>query len=92
MQVYQLSDLGRQMLWSEYEGYGYGLTHLSEWRLSIELGPIAHWSKELTLGQVEDIDPYAGRGIAWNFVNILDMPELAVLLKPCKNLQTLLNL
>ena len=89
--VYRLSDLGRQMLWSEYESYGYSLSLLSEWRLSMELGPIAHWSPELTLGRIEDIDPAAGREIARNFVDILDMPELTVLRERFENLQTSLD-
>ena len=76
--VYRLSDLGRQMLWSEYKSYGYSLSDLSRWNLSVELGPIAHWSPELTLGQIEDIHPAAGREIARVFHSILNLPVYTV--------------
>lgn len=78
-EVYRLSELGRQMLWSQYKPYGYSLSDLSRWNLSLELGPIAHWSPELTLGQIEDVHPAAGREIAHVFKKILNLPAYAVL-------------
>lgn len=76
--VYRLSDLGRQMLWLQYQAYGYSLSDLCLWRLALELGPIARWSSELTLGRIEDIDPAAGREIAHVFHSILNLPVYTV--------------
>ena len=76
--VYRLSDLGRQMLWSKYQCYGYKLSDLCLWRLALKFGPIARWSSELTLGQIEDTDPAAGREIAHVFHNILNLPVYTV--------------
>lgn len=76
--VYRLSDLGRQMLWSKYRPYGYMLSDISLWRLGLKLGPIARWSPELTLGQIENVDPAAGREIARVFHDILNLPVYTV--------------
>jgi hypothetical protein len=78
MQVYQLSEAGRSMLWSDYQAYGYGLPDLAVWHLSKAFGPIAHWRQDLTLGDLEDAHEASGRHIARTFVAILERPELAV--------------
>lgn len=76
--TYKLSNAGRALAWRDYEAYGYGLSHLAVWNLSKAFGPIAHWSlADLTLGQIEDSCAAAGREIAYNFVHILNLPNLA---------------
>lgn len=74
MTVYKLSDVGRAMLWRDYQAYGYGLSDLAQWSLSKVFGPIAHWAPDLTLGQIEDVRAAAGREIAGNFTRILNLP------------------
>jgi len=77
-QLYRLSELGRSMTWQEYKVYGYGLTQWQDHGLSRELGPIAHWSLNLTLGEIEDFCPFAGRTMAKVFAETLNLPQFAV--------------
>jgi hypothetical protein len=77
-QLYRLSELGRSMTWQEYKVYGYGLTQWQGYGLSRKLGPIAHWRPDLTLGEIEDACPFAGRTIAKIFAETLNLPRLAV--------------
>ena len=77
-QLYRLSELGRSMTYQKYKVYGYGLTQWQDHRLRRELGPSAHWRPDLTLGEIEDACPFAGRTIAKIFAEILNLPHLAV--------------
>jgi hypothetical protein len=77
-QLYRLSELGRSMTWQEYKVYGYGLTQWQDYGLRREFGPITHWRSNLTLGEIEDTCPFAGRTIAKIFAETLNLPHLAV--------------
>lgn len=78
IQVYRLSEVGRSMTWKEYQAFGYGLTQWQDYGLSRAFGPIAHWSENLTLGEIEDACPFAGRTMAKIFAERLNLPDLAV--------------
>lgn len=84
-QLYRLSELGRSMTWQEYKVYGYGLTQWQSWGLCKAFGPIGHWRSDLTLGEIEDACPFAGRTIAKIFAETLDLPDLAVKDGPLRN-------
>lgn len=78
IQIYRLSEVGRSMAWKEYQAFGYGLTQWQDYGLSRAFGPIAHWSESLTLGEIEDACPFAGRTMAKIFAERLNLPDLAV--------------
>ena len=77
-QLYRLSELGRSMTYQKYKVYGYGLTQWQDHGLRREFGPPTHWRPDLTLGEIEDACPFAGRTIAKIFAETLDLPHLAV--------------
>jgi hypothetical protein len=79
IQVYRLSEAGRSMTWGEWQSYGYGLPDWAEYEVSKTFGPIAHRSQTLTLGNIEDASPFAGRIIARVFVKKLCLSGLAIL-------------
>ena len=77
-QLYRLSELGRSMTWQEYKVYGYDLTQWQDYELRRALGPTSHWRSNLTLGEIEDACPFAGRTIAKIFAETLNLPHFAV--------------
>ena len=79
--IYRLSDEGRKVTWRQWLRIGgCGLSHTSEWSVCRVLGPAAHWSEDITLGDIEDAWPAAGREIARFAATHLRKPELVVLL------------
>lgn len=78
IQLYKLSEAGKSIPWEKYKDYGYGITDWDKYHLCQKMGPMTHWKKDLTLGEIEDFCPSAAAGIARNFVLILGKPEYAV--------------
>lgn len=76
--VYKLSELGRSMEWSQWKRIGgCGLSQVSEFMVCRQLGPRTHWKKSITLGDIEDAFPAAGREIARFAVEHLGRIEFA---------------
>lgn len=88
MSIYKLSENGRSMLWSWYKEHNWGMTHWGQWEVSKALGaPASHWPVDLTLGDIEDASPAAGRDIARVLVEKILRPELATPYVPCATIR-----
>lgn len=77
-QLRTLNDAGRAMSWKEYQRFGYAISHIEVWHLSRSFGPIARWPDHLTLGEIEDACPAAGRLIARVFADHVNRRDLTV--------------
>lgn len=78
MMIYQLSESGRAVEWCHWKGMGgCGLSEVSELMACRKLGPVAHWKDSVTLGDIEDAFPAAGRELARFAVEHLGRSEYA---------------
>jgi len=77
MQIYQLSEPGRNVTYAAWRKMG-GCGLPNNTHAPGQLGPIAHWKTEVTLGQIEDVCPYTGRCLAYFAVEHLNRLDMAV--------------
>lgn len=78
MMIYQLSESGRAVEWRHWKEIGgCGLSEVSEFMACRQLGPMAHWKESVTLGDIEDAFPAAGRELARFAVERLGRSEYA---------------
>ena len=75
--VWQLSKAGRVIPYSVWKNKLGGCGLPNNTNAFSKLGPEAKWSKEITLGDIEDACPYTGRALAGFAVRNLGHGSLA---------------